>query len=79
MRADNPRRASVQEPWLGWPLEVKVPTSETTYRSLVGTWRRFYQFHGLLVVVEYDDGKLEGRAVELPDLRQARNVTVEIP
>jgi hypothetical protein len=78
-RADYPRTASVQEPWPGQPLEVKIPTSEKTYRSLVWTWQRFYQFRGLLVVVEYEDGKLEGRAVELPDLRQARSVTIEVP
>jgi hypothetical protein len=46
---------------------------------VVWTRRRFFQYRGLLVVVEYEDGKLEGRAVELPDLRQARSVTIEVP
>jgi hypothetical protein len=78
-RADHSLYASVQEPWLGRPLEVKIPTSETTYRSLRWTHRRFYQFRSLRVVVEYEGGKLEGRAVELPDLRLARSVSIGVP
>jgi hypothetical protein len=70
----------VQEPKVDEPLKINIPTSETIHRSLLWTThRRFFQYRGLLIVVEYEGGKLEGRAVEIPDLRQVRHVTVEVP
>jgi hypothetical protein len=69
----------VQEPMVEGTLKVNIPTSETSHSSLLWTYRRFFQYRGLLVVVEYESGNLEGRAVEIPDLRQARHVTVDVP
>jgi hypothetical protein len=77
-RVESPVRSVVQEPYLGRPLEVMVPTSETSFRSLLWTRRRFFQYHGLFVVVEYEGGTLEGRVAEIPDLRQSRAVSVEL-
>lgn len=78
-RAEKSIYAAVQEPRADEPLVVNVPTSETSHCSLVLTHRRFFQYRGLLVVVEYKGGELEGRAVEIPDLRYARQVAVEVP
>ena len=78
-RVFHSRYSAVQEPKVEEPLKVNIPTSETIQSSLLWTYRKFFQYHGLLVVVEYEGGKLGGYAVDIPDLRQARNVTVEVP
>jgi hypothetical protein len=78
-RIDNSIYGRVQEPFLGKPLKINVPTSETIHRSLVSNYKRFFQYRGLLVVAEFEDGKLEGRALELPDLRRGRELSVEFP
>ena len=76
---DNSIYGGVQEPFTGQPLKINVPTSYTIRGSLAWNYKRYFQYRGLLVVVEFEDGKLEGRAVELPDLRESREVSVEFP
>jgi hypothetical protein len=76
-RDEQSSYSAVQEPYLGRPLEVKVPTSQTSFRSLLWTHRRFFQYRGLFVVVEYEGGKREGHVVGIPDLRQSREVSIE--
>jgi hypothetical protein len=78
-RVDNSIYAAVQEPFLGQPLKINVPASYKTRRSLVWDYRRYFQYRGVLVVVEWEGGKLEGRALELPDIRVSREVSVEFP
>jgi hypothetical protein len=75
----NELQDAVQEPYTGEPMKVRVPFSETSYESLVSTRYVRGQFRGLLVIVEYANEKLEGRAVELPDVRASRSVLVEVP
>ena len=74
------RHSASQMPYVGKPLNVKVPTSLTTARSFF-LWRytRFYQYDKLVVIVEYQDGKRQGRVVDIPDLHESRTVTVEVP
>jgi hypothetical protein len=71
--------SAVQEPYRGAPIIVNVPNSETTASSLLWTWHRFFHYRGLLVVVELTGGKLEARAIDIPDLRHERRVAVELP
>jgi hypothetical protein len=89
-RAQKSLYSAVQEPKEEQPLQVEVPTSEVIESGLLWTSRRFFQYRGLLVVVEYEDGTLEGRAVEIPDLKKSqrlpprlkaleRSVVVEVP
>ena len=68
-----------QIPYVGKPLTVNVPTSLTTHGALLWRYTRFYQFHKLVVIVEYQDGKREGRVVDIPDLHKSRVVAVEVP
>ena len=78
-RIDNCIYAGVQEPFLGQPLEINVPFGYTIRGSLAWNYKRYFQYRGLLIVVEWEGGKLEGRALELPDLRVGREVNVEFP
>jgi hypothetical protein len=71
--------SATQDPYLGEKLAVPVPTSERTNRSLVWNYRSFYQFKTLVVIVQYANGRREGRMVEIPDLRQKRDIVVEFP
>src|SRR5262245_2105365 len=50
---------AVQEPKADEPLKVKIPTSETSRCALLWTYRRFFQYRGLLIVAEYEGGKRE--------------------
>jgi hypothetical protein len=75
---ENSMYSVAEEPFLGPALTVKVPSSETTYRSLCWTHRTHFQYRGLLVVVEYERGLL-GHVTEIPNLRETRVLTVEVP
>jgi hypothetical protein len=68
-----------QPAYVGEPLSVKVPTSLTTHGALLWRYGRFYQYHKLVVIVEYQDGRREGRVTDIPDLHKGRAVTVEFP
>src|SRR5262249_5682217 len=65
------------EPFTGEPLSVVVPFS---FRAspLGRTWGDS-QFRSLLVIVRYQDGRQEGRLVEIPHRKDSRAVTVEVP
>jgi hypothetical protein len=71
--------SSTQDPYLGEKLAVPVPTSEHSKHSLVWNYRSFYQFKTLVVIVQYANGRREGRMIEIPDLRQKRDIVVEFP
>jgi hypothetical protein len=43
------------------------------------SYTRFNQYRKLVVIVEYQDGRKEGRLVDIPDLHKFRTVTVEVP
>jgi hypothetical protein len=79
-QAEHSIYSAVQQPKADEPLKVNVPTSQKLYDAFLWTYRgRFFQYRGLLVVVEYQSGKLEARAIEIPDLRHTRDVSVEVP
>jgi hypothetical protein len=65
------------DPFTGEPLIVLLPLSFKE-SPLGRTWGDF-QFRGLLVIVEYQDGRRVGNAVEIPHRRESRSVTVEVP
>lgn len=71
------RRSASAEPFNGQPLSVSVPFS---YReSAMGrTWGET-QFRHLLVIVQYQDGKRQGKLVEIPRRRDCQSLTVEVP
>ncbi len=69
--------AASAEPFTGAPLIVSIPTSWRE-SGLGRTWGDF-QFRGLLVIVQYRDGKRMGQAIEIPHRRDSRSVTVEFP
>jgi hypothetical protein len=70
---------ALEDPFRGGPVEVRVPTAETTRGSLLWRWKSFYQYKTLVVVVTYPDGHKEAVAAAIPDLRQTRAVTVTVP
>jgi hypothetical protein len=70
---------ALENPFRGGPVEVRVPTAETTRGSLLWRWKSFYQYNTLVVVVSYADGRREAVAAAIPDLRQTRAVTVTVP
>ncbi|SRR6266852_3729705 len=71
--------STTQDPFIGEEMAVPVPTSERTNSSLAWNYRSFYQFKTLVIIVQYKDGRREGRMVEIPDLRQTRAIEVEFP
>lgn len=71
--------SAVADPFIGEPLPVLVPTSYQTRSALVWSQSRYNQMRLLVVIVEYQDGRREGRLVEIPDLRQSRSVSVVFP
>jgi hypothetical protein len=76
---EGSRYSASQAPFVGDPLVVSVPTSYTTHGALLWYCARFYQYRKLVVIVEYQDGKREGRVVDIPDLHKSRMVAVEVP
>ena len=76
---DDKHHSASQTPFVGEPLIVNVPTSSTIRGSLLWSYTRYYQYRKLVVVVEYQDGKREGRVVDIPDLHKNRMVTMEVP
>jgi hypothetical protein len=71
--------SATREPFDGKALVVHIPTSECIQTSLLWSYRRFYQYSKLVVIVQYADGKREGQLVEIPDLRRSREVIVQFP
>ncbi len=65
------------KPFTGAPLIVSIPLSFRE-SGLGRTWGDS-QFRGLLVIVQYRDGKRMGQAIEIPHRRDSRSVTVEFP
>jgi hypothetical protein len=77
--AENGIYAASADPFRGDGIEVRVPTAETTHGSLLWTWKRYYQYTTLVVVVRYSDGHWEAVSSTIPDLRQTRAVAVTVP
>jgi hypothetical protein len=71
--------SATREPFDGEAVVVHIPTSECIQTSLLWSYRRFYQYNKLVVIVRYTDGKREGQLVEIPDLRRSREVIVQFP
>jgi hypothetical protein len=71
--------SATQAPLHGDDLLVHIPVGDTVRSSLLRDYHRLYQYSRLVVIVEYEDGKREGRLVEIPDLRRSREVVVEFP
>lgn len=71
--------SAVADPFTGGPLAVPVPTSYMSRSALVWSRSRYNQMRQLVVIVQYRDGRREGRLVEIPDLRESRTVRVEVP
>jgi hypothetical protein len=71
--------STIQNPFRNEPLEVIIPTSRKIHSVLFWSDSRYNQMRHLLVIAEYNDGRREGRLVEIPDLRQVRSLHVEIP
>jgi hypothetical protein len=67
---EDTHHSASQTPYIGAPLTVNVPTTFTTRGTLLWRYTRFH---------EYQDGKREGRVVDIPDLHKSRTVTVEVP
>ena len=65
------------DPFTGAPLVVLIPLSFRMSPS-GRTWGDT-QFRGLLVIVQYRDGKRVGKALEIPHRRESRSITVEFP
>jgi hypothetical protein len=76
---EDRRHSASESPYIGQPLAVNVPTSATTHGALLWSYTRFNQYRKLVVIVEYQDGRKEGRLVDIPDLHKFRTVTVEVP
>ena len=72
-------RPVIQNPFLGAPLRVNVKTTSKETSALFWSRTHHYQSNGLIVVVEYSDGTFESRAVEVPNVRVNKNITVEVP
>ncbi len=58
---------------------MRVPTSVRTRHGLLRSRSRYYQYSKLVVIVRYENGRWEGRLVDIPDLRTSRKVAVEFP
>jgi hypothetical protein len=71
--------SAVADPFAGKPLAVPVPTSYKTRSALLWSCSRYNQMRHLVVIVQYRDGRREGRLVEIPDLRESRSLRVEVP
>jgi hypothetical protein len=71
--------AAVADPFAGAPLAVPVPISYKTRSALLWSNSRYNQMRFLVVIVQYRDGRREGRLVEIPDLRVSRSLRVEFP
>jgi hypothetical protein len=76
---ESPMHSVVEDPFLGQPLCVTVPTGAKTEESLLRSKTTHSQYRHLVVIVRYADGRREGRLCEIPDLRKARSVRVEFP
>lgn len=65
------------DPFTGAPLIVLIPLSFRMSPS-GRTWDDT-QFRGLLVIVQYRDGKRVGQAIQIPHRRESRSITVKFP
>lgn len=75
----TPRHSAVADLVAREQLVVPIPTSYKTHKSLWSSSSRYNQMRLLVVIVQYHDGRREGRLVEIPDLRESRSLRVEFP
>lgn len=71
--------AADQNPFAGTPLVVNIPTSDKTCYAVFCSWKRYYQFRALLVVVIYKDGRHHTVVADTPDMRECKTLLVSVP
>jgi hypothetical protein len=59
------------------PFVVEVPCSWGESGFGREKWRG--QYHALIIRIEYRDGRREHKIVDMPDYKQTRELTVEVP
>lgn len=69
--------SEVEDPFQGKPVKVRVAVSG--HDSFLGFELSRSQFRYLAVIVTYPDGRKAGRVVDIPDMRESREVTVTFP
>ena len=69
----------VVHPFVGEPVAVPIPTRYRTRSALLWSSWRYNQMRLLVVIVQYRDGRRDGRLVEIPNLRESRSLRVEFP
>lgn len=74
---DTNRYSLSVEPFVGGPLIIRVPQSGR--RSPLGRELERFQFQYLVVIVEFENGELASKVVEIPDSRALRSVAVQVP
>lgn len=67
----------VEDPFQGEPINVRVAVSG--HDSFLGFELSRSQFRYLAVIVTYADGRKVGQVVDIPDMRESREVTVIFP
>jgi hypothetical protein len=71
-----------RDPFDGRDFELLVPNSQHIHYSMVGlvcSERCYFAYRGLLVFAVMEDGQRVGKAVEIPDMKVSREVTVSLP
>ena len=69
-----------QDPFSGAPLTVPVMTCRTGWCGLWWAYPMQYsQGKFVVVIVQHQDGKREGRMIDIPDLRKRRTASVDFP
>lgn len=76
---ESPRFSAAADPFDGGPLRLTVPHGTQTRRALLWASTQHSHARWLVVIARYKDGRVEGKVVTIPDLRQAGSLTVTFP